>query len=278
MNEATHLHCIQFYNWTQDSARVEEVSPVAGPALEPDQYIYNAPLANGCLLFCIRVPEDYPGGKRAFAVATESFLETRENFCIRAVYLDEAAIEDFLAKLKDNFKAQSKAKGKGNKGKAAKGKHVKWKNPTVKFGCRVVWAHDLIQPQKLYLRVKSLERDAAALFVVDTSDEAYKFNFNSDKVISCPAQPPHRCAMHADQSHHSRSIWTESFLCSIFRFLSLGGRTSSAVCPSNALDSTITAPLQPRSGGGQFSKTMNVRGTDLAPTPLLAPSTIPKIP
>lgn len=182
VNESAPLHCLQFYEWILESARVEVIPPPPGLSLEPDQYIYNAALQNGCLLFCIRVPEDYPGGRRAFNAATESFLKTRKSFGITAVYLDEASIEDFLAKLKDNFKAQSKAKAKG-KGKAAKGKHIKWKNPSVKFGCRVVWAHDLIQPEKLYLRVKSLEKNAAALIVVDTNDEAYKFDFNSDKVL-----------------------------------------------------------------------------------------------
>ncbi|KAL1969503.1 hypothetical protein VTN77DRAFT_8941 [Rasamsonia byssochlamydoides] len=176
--------CLLFQDWTKDwtlnAASCQVVPPPPGFSFEPGKHVYDEPLKNGYLLVCLKVPADYPGGKRGFFAIVQEFLHRRDTFGIKALYLQEPAIERFLSSLKDDFKAKAKATGK-NKGKGAKGKRLKWKNPFTAFGCRVVWAHDLSNPEPLYLRVRCVDRDTSALVVVDTNDDAYKIGLSSDK-------------------------------------------------------------------------------------------------
>lgn len=176
--------CLLLKDWTTSSVSAQVVSPPANFSFEPGQYIHDQPLENGGLRFCVKVPAEYPSGKRGFFTVVQAFLERKDIFGIRAVYLQELAIEKFLSSLKDDFKAKSKATGK-NKGKGPKGKRLKWKNPFTAFGCRVVWAHDLSTPETLYLRVRCVDKDTSALVVVDTNDISYKIGLSSDKV--CPS-------------------------------------------------------------------------------------------
>ncbi|KAL1983048.1 hypothetical protein VTN96DRAFT_531 [Rasamsonia emersonii] len=176
--------CLLLKDWTTSSVSAQVVSPPPNFSFEPGQYIHDEPLEDGRLRFCVKVPAEYPSGKRGFFTVVQTFLERKDIFGIRAVYLQELAIEKFLSSLKDDFKAKSKATGK-NKGKGPKGKRLKWKNPFTVFGCRVVWAHDLSTPETLYLRVRCVDKDTSALVVVDTNDLSYKIGLSSDKV--CPS-------------------------------------------------------------------------------------------
>jgi hypothetical protein len=175
--------CLLLKDWTTDAISAQVVSPPPDFSFPPNRYIYDEPLETGELLFCIRVPPDYPGGKRGFFNIFQAFLRRHHTFGIRAVYLREPTIENFLSTLKGDFKAKAKASGK--KGKGPKGKCLKWKNPFAAFGCNIVWAHDLACPEKLYLRIRYVDKDASALVVVDTNDDEYKSYLSSDKV--CPS-------------------------------------------------------------------------------------------
>lgn len=173
--------CLDFQNWASEGALAKMMLGPCDLMLHLDRFTSSKLLENGSLRVCLRIPEDFPGGLEQFVTILELFLTGKNPFGIEHVCVGDKVIDQFLAgcrqRLKKHRSTSEQGKRQGNRGK-----NFKWRSPVVRFGCKVKWAHDLLDPSRVYVRVRSLETDSSALVLVNAANVAFRNDLGGDLV------------------------------------------------------------------------------------------------
>jgi len=117
------------------------------------------------LEFRFKFPLDYPGGRPGFLGCTRDFLWSKTALGITCIYLGQSA-DAYL-------KAIKKSVSKKNR--------PRFSQAVSAFGTQVSWAQDISKPNIINFRVR-IDKEEAALIIVDSESKAYKEELGSDKV------------------------------------------------------------------------------------------------